>query len=441
MKNTLKCKRLHGTLSISGDKSISHRALILGAISTGVTTIENLSNSADVQQAVKILKLLGVRILYCSIKQQYKIFGSGLKSFINPFEPLYVANSGTAARLLIGLLASSNLNCIIYGDESLNKRPMQRIVKPLSLMGGQFTYQAFNGNLPLELRGNAYMVPITYELPIASAQIKSALMFAALNIKGCTTIIENITTRDHSELMFKSFKADIKIEQKNKQKIITICGEKELYATNIKVPGDFSSAAFLIVGALLTPNSHITIKNVGINPTRTGLLAYLQKMGGDIKLYNHQKYNNEDTCDIEVKSSKLKAIEILAEHNAIMIDEFPILAIAASLADGKTSFYGVEELKYKESNRLQAINEALQKCNVKCELENNNLHIWGTEPKNIVDTEINSYKDHRIAMSFLILALCSNKNIIVNDINMIDTSFKDFFKLLEQIGAQRKYYE
>lgn len=439
MENTLTCEQLHGKITISGDKSISHRALLLAAISTGVTIIENLSTSQDVSQTVTTLKQLGVRINFCIKTKQHKIFGLGLNCFVQPNNILNMENSGTAARLFIGLLSTYNLNCTITGDESLNKRPMQRILDPLSLMGGQFTYNNSIGYLPIKILANPHPVPINFELPVASAQLKTALMFAALNINGCSTIIENIPTRNHSELLFANFKANINITYEKQKKIITICGKQELQASNIKIPGDFSSAAFLIVVGLLVPNSHIIIENVGINPTRIGLLNYLIKMGANIKLYNHQKYNNEELCTIEVQTSQLKAICVLPEHNAIMIDEFPILAIAASLAEGKTSFLNVKELKYKESNRLNVIAEALKRCNVKCEIENDNLHIWGTKAANIANTTINTYKDHRIAMSFLILALSSKKDIYVDDISMINTSFKEFFEILQSLGAKRKY--
>lgn len=436
MITSIETKKLHGIIQIGGDKSISHRALILGSISTGCTNIENLSTGADVMQNINILRQLGVRIVFCQNIKKWKIYGLGLGCFLEPRAPLNMGNSGTCARLIAGLLSSYKLNAIITGDESLKKRPMDRILQPLSLMGGQFTYNN-QALLPIVIKPNPHPTPINYEMKVPSAQVKSAIMLAALNTAGQTRIIEHISTRNHSELMFKDFGANIKIQNKNNSKIITIEGLCELKSKDITIAGDFSSAAFLIVAALLVPNSEITIKNIGVNPTRIGLLHCLKEMGAKIELKNHKKLNSEPICDIIVKSSELHGITVPSTLNATMIDEFPILAIAASLAKGKTSFIKVSELKYKESNRLLSIAHGLKNCNIKCNLENDNLHIWGSEPHNLTSCIIKTYNDHRIAMSFLILSLCSQQKIYVDDISMIKTSFSEFFNLLKDLGAQR----
>lgn len=441
MITSIETKKLHGITQIGGDKSISHRALILGAISTGCTIIENLSTSEDVLQTINILKQLGVHIIFCQNIKKWKIYGVGLGCFLEPKKPLNMGNSGTAARLITGLLSSYKLNTIITGDESLRKRPMDRVLQPLSLMGGQFVYNNKQALLPITIKPNPHPVPIKWEMQVPSAQVKSAIMLAALNTVGQTQIIEHIPTRNHSELMFKDFGANINIQNKNNSKIITIQGLCELTAKNIVVPGDFSSASFLIVAGLLVPNSEITIKNVGINPTRIGLLHCLKKMGAQIELQNHKKLNFEPICDITVKSSELHATTVPSALCAIMIDEFPILAIAASLAKDQTSFMKVSELKYKESNRLLSIAQGLKNCNIKCNLENDNLHIWGSKPQNLTGCIIKTYNDHRIAMSFLILSLCSQQKIYVDDISMIKTSFSEFFNILKNLGARRIYYE
>lgn len=434
MLTTLKATKLYGKIKISGDKSISHRALILGAIAQGCTVIKNLSSAKDVQQTIYALQELGVRIE--NTPSEHKIYGLGLSCFIEPNKILNLGNSGTAARLLIGLLSSYNMKISITGDDSLKARPMERVLQALRFMGGQFSYKKTHNFLPLEIKPNPHPIAINWQMQLASAQVKSAIMLAALNALGRTEIIEYHPTRDHSELLFKTFKAAIEVKQTIEHKVITIIGQQPLKAANITIAGDFSSAAFIIVGALLIKDSDVTLKDIGCNPTRIGLLHCLIEMGASISLNNHRIIDNEKICDIRVKYSQLTAIEVPSARNTTMIDEFPILAIAASLAKGKTIFRDIGELKYKESNRLLAIKRNLNKVGIKCELIANELHIYGTNAKNLIASTVKSYNDHRIAMSFLILSLCSTKNIYIDNISMIDTSFKEFFVKLKILGAK-----
>ena len=425
-------KPLRGIAKIPGDKSISHRSIIISSISNGKSVISNLLESEDVSNTLKALKNLGVRIKKSDNK--IIIYGNGLKSLKKPKRTLFFGNSGTTARLMTGLLANQCFQTNVSGDSSLSKRPMDRIINPLKKMGAIF--KSSNNRLPLTIKGKVNLRPIKYKLVVPSAQIKSGILLACLNTAGLSKIIETSITRDHTELMLKEFKADINIVNKNKNKIISIKGGKKLKACNIKVPGDFSSASFFIVACLLTKGSSIKLRNINLNPTRTGLLKALSLMGGNIKIINIKKINNEKTGDILVKYSKLKGCSLSKKISPIMIDEYPILSIAAAHASGTSIFKGLKELKIKESNRLKAIKNNLEKFGSKCVIKKDSIIINPIKNKKNNLIKIDSKKDHRIAMSFAIMGMLSSKGVTINNAEYINTSFPNFINEINKIGAK-----
>ncbi len=423
-------KKLKGKITVPGDKSISHRSLMLSAIALGKAKIKGLLEGEDIIATANALRSMGVNIQ--KDVDIWHVTGVGVGGLHAPKTVLDMGNSGTGARLMMGLVSSYNFNTFFTGDASLLKRPMSRVITPLEKMGAQFTTSE-GGRLPLAVIGNNNLIPIIYELPMASAQVKSAILLAGLNTAGITTIVESEATRDHTELMLKALGAEIKVMDQNGKKHISIKGYPQLKTVDIDVPADPSSAAFLIVAAIITPNSEITITNVCINPHRTGLYITLQEMGADIKFHNKKIVAGEEVADITAKSSQLNGIKIPASRAPSMIDEYPILAIAASCAKGETSMQGLAELKVKESNRLQAIADGLTGNGVKFEIGNDSLTIYGGIVKG--GGNVKTHMDHRIAMSFLIMGLISENSISVDDISMINTSFPNFTQLMNEIGA------
>jgi len=425
-------KPLRGSLIIPGDKSISHRSIIISSISNGKSIVSNILESEDVSNTLNAIKNLGVKIQ----KKNNKliIHGRGLKSLKIPKKELYLGNSGTTARLITGLLANQSFNSKLTGDTSLSKRPMDRIINPLKKMGASF--KSKNKMLPLVIKGKINLKPLNYKLPFPSSQIKSGLLLACLNTKGYSKIIETSITRDHTELMLKEFKANIFITKKNNYKKILIKGKKELKACNISVPGDFSSASFFIVAALLIKGSNVTLKNINLNPTRTGLLKALSLMKGNIKLKNIKIINKEKVGDIVVKYSKLNGCYLNKKIASTMIDEYPILSIAAAHAIGPSKFTGLKELRLKESDRLKSISDNLKKFNIKCSIKNNNITINPSVDKKNKIVKINSKKDHRVAMSFSIMGMLSKKGVIIKNSEYINTSFPNFISKINSIGAQ-----
>ena len=427
-------KPLSGKINIPGDKSISHRSVIISSISKGKSIITNLLESEDVQKTLNILKELGVKIQ--KKKNNYIINGKGLYSLKKSKKKLYLGNAGTSARLLIGLLSAQKFQSTFTGDKSLNKRPMDRIINPLIKMGAKFKYGK-NKKLPIKILGGQTLKPIKYSLSIPSAQIKSGIILASLYSKGKTIIIEKNQTRDHTEKLLKFFNSNIIIKKLNKNKKIIIKGKKELKAKNIIIPSDFSSASFFIIAALIIKDSKLTIKNVNLNKTRTGLLTALNKMNANIKIRNKRNINGELVGDIYVSYSRLKGCILKKDISSLMIDEYPILAVASSFASTSSIFYGLDELKHKESNRLLAIKNNLIKCGIKCYIKKNNLVInpnIRSFPNKII--KINSNKDHRIAMAFAIMGMVSKKGIIINEAEYINTSFPNFTKKINRIGAK-----
>lgn len=418
---------LKGTVVLDGDKSISHRAVMVSSISKGKSIISNILESEDVSRTINTFLKLGVRIKKKNNK--LVVYGKGLYSLKKPNKIIYLGNSGTSARLLTGILAAQPFNTTITGDKSLCSRPMGRIIKPLLQMNARL--KSKNNKLPLFIQGGQKLKPIKYKVPLPSAQIKSGLLLASLYINGKTQIIEKSITRNHTEIMLKSYGANIKI----KNKIINLKGGKELKASKINIPCDFSSASFFIVAALIVKGSFIKIKNINLNSTRIGLLKALHLMGGKIKIKNKKKICGETVGDIEVKYSKLKGCNLKSNISPTMIDEYPIIAIAASQASSPSKFNGLKELKHKESNRLNSISLNLKRCGIKNIIKNNNLTIYPSKNNQNKVIKIDPKKDHRIAMSFAVMGMVYKHGIKIKDAEYINTSFPNFIEKINNIGA------
>ena len=422
-------KGINGIPNIPGDKSISHRSIIIPSISNGICEINNILKSDDVLHTLNAFKLMGVKIE--ENNKNLIIYGKGLNSLKKSTNEIYLGNSGTSARLLTGLLAAQNFNSILTGDSSLSKRPMKRISEPLVKMNA--IIETTNGNLPITIhKSNLEAKKIELEIP--SAQIKSGLMLASLNIPGETVIIENKVTRDHTEIMLQAFGADIDIKKMDNKKLIKIIGQKELISKNIDVPNDLSSSAFFIVAALINYNSQIKLKNINYNPTRNGLILALKKMGANIELLNQRTINNENICDIDVAYSELNGCELGVEFADLMIDEYPILAVAAAFAKSPSIFRGLKELRVKESDRLKLILLNLQNCGVDCREDNNDLYIFPRNNYQIKENIIQTDFDHRIAMAFCIMGTKIGP-LKIKDSNSINTSFPSFKDELNNLGG------
>jgi len=422
-------KGINGMPKIPGDKSISHRSIIIPSISNGICEINNILKSDDVLHTLNALKSMGVNI--AENKNKIIIQGKGLNSLREAKKEIYLGNSGTSARLLTGLLSSQKFKSVLTGDKSLSSRPMKRIADPLTKMNAKII--TTKGSLPLSIE-SSNLRPINFDLKIPSAQIKSGLLLAALNTKGETNIIENKVTRDHTEIMLESFGANIEIKNEGNNKIIKIIGQKELITNNIEVPNDLSSSAFFIVSALINKNSKIILKNINNNPTRNGIILALKKMGAKIKLINNRSNNNENICDIEVVSSDLHGCELGPEFADLMIDEYPILSIAAAFAKSPSIFRGLKELRVKESDRLKLILLNLQNCGVNCKSENDDLFIFPNKEYQIKNNLIQTDFDHRIAMAFCIMGTRLGP-LNIKDSDSINTSFPTFKNEFNNIGG------
>ncbi len=422
-------KGINGMPKIPGDKSISHRSIIIPSVSNGVCEINNILKSEDVLHTLNALKSMGVNI--AENKNKIIIHGKGLNSLRAAKKEIYLGNSGTSARLLTGLLSSQKFKSVLTGDKSLSSRPMKRIADPLTKMNAKI--YTTNGSLPLSIE-SSNLKPVNFNLKIPSAQIKSGLLLAALNTKGETSIIENKVTRDHTEIMLESFGANIEMKNIGNKKVIKIIGQKELVANNIDVPNDLSSSAFFIVCALINKNSKIIVKNINNNPSRNGIILALKKMGAKIKLINNRRNNNENICDIEVVSSGLHGCELGPEFADLMIDEYPILSIAASFANSPSVFRGLKELRVKESDRLKLILLNLQNCGVNCKSENDDLFIFPSKEYQIKNNLIQTDFDHRIAMAFCIMGTRLGP-LNIKDSDSINTSFPTFKNEFNNIGG------
>ena len=424
--------RLSGRAEVPGDKSISHRALMLGALAIGETTISGLLEAEDVINTARAMAALGALVERWR-DGSWHVHGVGTGGFRSPDNPIDFGNSGTGARLAAGLIATSPLRARLTGDASLRKRPMGRIIAPLERMGARFD-GADGGRLPLTLTGARDPVPIVYELPVASAQVKSAVLLAGLNAPGTTTVIEPVATRDHTERMLKGFGASIDVAEIDGRRHIAVTGERELRATALAVPGDPSSAAFAMVAALITRDSEIVLDGILLNPTRTGLFETLREMGADLSIDNRRESGGELLGDIRVRSAKLRGVQVPAVRAPSMIDEFPILAVAASFAEGTTRMAGLHELRVKESDRLAAIIGGLEVNGVVCRSGDDWIEIDGGRVPG--GGLVSTFMDHRIAMSFLIMGLAADEPVEVDDAAMIATSFPDFPQFMQRLGAE-----
>ncbi len=425
---------LSGTVRVPGDKSVSHRALMFGALAAGETRIVGLLEGEDVLATAAAMRALGSHVERRD-NGDWHVRGCGLGALAEPDDILDMGNSGTAARLLMGLLATHPITTTMTGDASLRSRPMERVLTPLRQFGAHFDGAA-GGRLPLTVSGASQPIPIEYQPPVASAQVKSAVLLAGLNTPGETTVIEPVATRDHTERMLIQFGAEVTTEVlEGGGRRITIVGEPELTAGDVAVPADISSAAFPMVAALLVPGSRLRLNGVGLNPLRAGLPETLRDMGAHIDEENIRGGDGEPIADLAVTAGALRGIEVPAERAPSMIDEYPILAVAAACAEGTTVMRGLAELRVKESDRLAAMAKGLAACGVDLEEGEDYLivHGVGTPPKG--GATIDSGLDHRIAMAFLVLGMFSREPITVTGAETINTSFPGFVGMMNGLGA------
>jgi 3-phosphoshikimate 1-carboxyvinyltransferase len=425
---------LAGTIRVPGDKSISHRALMLGALAVGRTEIAGLLEGEDVLATAAAMNALGATVTSAG-GSRWTVDGIGVGALSEPENVLDLGNSGTAARLLLGILATHPITAFVTGDASLRRRPMGRVVEPLSRFGARFLTRE-GARLPVAVTGAANPLPIAYRLPVPSAQVKSAILLAGLNTAGATTVIEPQSTRDHTERMLRHFGATIRSEPEESGGCrITLEGLPELAAAPIRIPGDPSSAAFPLIAALIVPGSEITAEGVGINPSRSGLFECLSEMGADIAILNRREEGGEPVADIRARAGVLSGADIPAERAPRMIDEYPILAVAAACARGRTVMRGLAELRVKESDRLAAIAAGLDSCGVRVAIDGDDLIIDGDDEPPAGGGLIKTQLDHRIAMAFLVLGLAARNPVRIDDAAPIATSFPDFVRLMTGLGA------
>ncbi len=426
---------LKGKVRVPGDKSISHRCFMLGGLASGTTRVSGLLEGEDVLATGRAMEAMGATISRDG--DQWIITGTGNGCLLEPEAPLDFGNAGTGCRLMMGLAGVYAMKTTFVGDASLSKRPMGRVLDPLRLMGVQVQAEA-GDRLPVTLRGPETANPIEYRVPMPSAQVKSAVLLAGLNTPGITTVVEPVMTRDHTENMLKGFGACLEIEPgPDGERIIRLEGQSELRGQDIDVPADPSSAAFPIVAALIVPGADVIVENVMMNSTRTGLITTLQEMGGEIEILNERDAGGETVADLRVQGSELTGVDVPADRAPSMIDEYPVLAIAAAFADGETRMEGLDELRVKESDRLSAVADGLKANGVHCEEGEDWLTVRGRpDGKGIGGGTVATHLDHRIAMSFLVMGLASEKPVTIDDANMIATSFPQFMGLMTGLGAE-----
>jgi len=425
---------LRGSLRVPGDKSISHRALIFGLLAIGETRIEGLLEGDDVLRTAEACKALGAGITREDVGR-WRVRGAGIGGLAEPTDVLDFGNAGTGSRLMMGVAGSHPITATFDGDASLRKRPMRRILDPLEKMGVTVVSQADGGRVPLTLKGPRETIPITYETPAASAQIKSAILLAGLNSPGITTVLEREATRDHTERMMQLFGAQVRVEPHGPDgRAVSVQGQPELRGCEVIVPSDPSSAAFPLVAALITPGSDIVIEGVMMNPLRTGLITTLLEMGASIERLNEREEGGETVADLRVQASGLSGVDVPAARAPSMIDEYPVLAVAASFAEGTTRMRGLHELRVKESDRLAAVAAGLAAAGVQHEIEGDDLIVHGSSGVPGGGT-VKTHLDHRIAMSFLVMGLATRDPMTVDDGTMIATSFPTFIPLMRQLGA------
>jgi len=424
---------VQGRARVPGDKSISHRALILGALTVGETTIAGMLEGEDVLHTADVMRALGAHVERTG-DQAWRVFGVGVGGFAQPIRMLDFGNSGTGARLAIGAVAGAPVTATFDGDESLRGRPMRRVLDPLERMGARVVNVADGGRLPLTLHGAADPIPIVYEPPVPSAQLKSAVLLAGLAAPGETTVIEAEATRDHTERLLKHFGAKVTSKAYGEHgRRIVLQGQPELEPVNLVVPADPSSAAFPLVAALIVPGSELILDAVMKNPLRTGLLTTLREMGASIEELE-KRDDGEEVADLRVRTSTLKGVDVPPERAPSMIDEYPILAVAASFAEGVTRMRGVNELRVKESDRLAATADMLRLNGVAVEIEGDDLIVQG-KGRPAGGGEVKTHMDHRIAMAALVMGLATENPVRIDDSAFIATSFPGFVELMRSIGA------
>jgi 3-phosphoshikimate 1-carboxyvinyltransferase len=418
---------LHGEISVPGDKSIGHRAVIFASIANGQSRIFNLSGGEDNLRTVQAFSDMGVKIW--SEGETLCVQGDGWDTLSEPGATIDCGNSGTAMRLLSGVLAGRPFASRLDGDSSLRQRPMQRVIDPLSRMGAKIRSREEKGLAPLEIRGDK-LQGIDYKMAVASAQVKSAILLAGLQARGVTTVEEPQGSRNHTELMIRGFGGETKVADRS----VSIVGGQRLFGRQVRIPGDISSAAFFLVAAAALPGSEITVRNVGVNPTRDGVLEVLRWMGAKIQLLNPRIETGEPVADIKVNGSQLKGIEIGPEMVARTVDEYPILAVAGALASGVTTMSGVKELRYKESDRIATMTEGLRRLGAEVEEREDGMTIRGGKP--LEGTSVKTYGDHRVAMSLAIAGLSAGRGIQMDDVACVNTSFPGFFELLQRLCSR-----
>ncbi len=434
---------LKGTIGVPGDKSISHRSLMLGGLAVGETVVHGLLEGEDVLRTAAAMRAMGAEIAKDEKTGIWRARGRGVGALVEPADVLDLGNAGTGARLLMGLIAAHPIVAVFTGDASLRRRPMGRVTQPIEKMGAKFVARGRSEGkvlLPLTVIGASDPIAIEYAVPVPSAQVKSAVLLAGLNTPGTTVVIEKEATRDHTELMFRHFGADIDVTDTPKGTRIALKGQPELTGREVRVPGDPSSAAFALVAGLIVPGSEVTVRNVGLNVRRTGLYQTLREMGATLDIGNASTQAGEPVGDISVRFTNLKGVDVPAVRAPSMIDEYPILAVAASCAKGRTVMRGLNELRVKESDRLSAIARGLAACGVSATIDGDDLIVEGNDgpPPGMAAgaAGIATHLDHRIAMSFLVMGLAAAKPVTVDDIGAIATSFPGFIDLVRGLGGQ-----
>lgn len=430
------CGPLKGEAIVPGDKSISHRSLILGALAVGETKISGLLEGEDVIDTAKAMRAFGAEVVDHG-GGDWSVFGVGVGGFAEPDQVIDCGNSGTGVRLIMGCMATTGITATFTGDASLNKRPMARVTDPIALFGAQSVGRS-EGRLPMTIVGAKEPVPVRYTTPVPSAQVKSAVLLAALNAPGQTVVIEKEATRDHTERMLAGFGAEISVRDTDEGREITLTGQPELVAQEIAVPRDPSSAAFPVCAALITPGSDVLVPNIGLNPTRAGLFTTLQEMGADLTFENEREEGGEPVADLRAKfSPDLKGIDVDPARAASMIDEYPVLSVVASFAQGDTVMKGVKELRVKESDRIDAMAKGLRANGVEVDEGEDWWIVKGLGHGNVPGGgTCESQLDHRIAMSFMVMGMAAQKPVSVDDGGPIATSFPIFESLMGNLGAQ-----
>jgi 3-phosphoshikimate 1-carboxyvinyltransferase len=429
-----RCGPLRGTVAIPGDKSVSHRALILGALTVGQTRITGLLEAEDVLNTAAAMRRFGARLERHDVGQ-WSVWGTGVGGWAEPEEVLDFGNSGTGSRLVMGAMATTPITAVFTGDSSLRARPMARVLDPLCQYGARYTARA-GGLMPVTLTGATPAICIDHTVSVASAQVKSALLLAALGAPGHSRIVQEALTRDHTEKMLSAFGANISVEPLDNGEAIHVMGEVELVPCAVEVPRDPSSAAFVIVAGLIVPGSDLRLPSVLLNPRRIGLIQTLREMGANIVVENERESGGETIGDLWVRASTLRGVEVPPERAPAMIDEYPILSIAAAFAEGETKMHGLEELRVKESDRLAAIASGLRASGLNVSETSDSLTVEGRGPDAVPGgARVATHRDHRIAMSFLTMGLGSKDPVSVDDTSMIATSFPEFEMLMRNLGA------